>query len=123
LVGTITDRGAIEVFGKNTALLGVDLDDSVVVVGSGIQFGIPQYDNVSVVLHNGQTATYYTGAEDSETYISEIDYETYNFTTDLEINDIGGGDISWSYTNVTMSVATGHTSRTLEVTKGFVTGM
>ena len=123
LVGTITDRGAIEVIGKNTALLGVDLDDSVVVVGAGIQFGIPQYDTVSVVLHNGQTATYYTGAEDSETYITEIDYETYNFTTDLEINDIGGGDISWSYTNVTMSVATGHTSRTLEVTKGFVTGM
>lgn len=123
MVGSITDRGAIEVIGKNTALLGVDLDDSTVVVGSGIQFGIPQYDNVSVVLHNGQTATYYTGAEDSETYITEIDYETYNFTTDLEINDIGGGDISWSYTNVTMSVATGHTSRTLEVTKGFVTGM
>jgi phage minor structural protein len=123
MVGSITDRGAIEVIGKNTALIGVDLDDSTVVIGSGIQFGIPQYDNVSVVLHNGQTATYYTGAEDSETYISEIDYETYNFTTDLEINDIGGGDISWSYTNVTMSVATGHTSRTLEVTKGFVTGM
>lgn len=123
LVGTITDRGAIEVIGKNTALLGCDSDDSVVVVGAGIQFGIPQYDTVSVVLHNGQTATYYTGAEDSETYISEIDYDTYNFTTDLEINDIGGGDISWSYYNVTMSVATGHTSRTLEVTKGFVTGM
>lgn len=123
MVGSITDRGEIDVIGKNTTHIGVDIDDSSIDVGGGLYFGLSQYDNTSITLHNGPTATVYTGAEDSETYIAEIDYETYNFTTDLEINDIGGGDISWSYTNVTLSVATGHTSRTLEVTKGFVTGM
>ena len=81
-----------------------------------------QTDGIAVM--NGQGQTVGTdGATDSQTYISDLNYTTETFTTDLDIQDVGGGSISWSYYNVTLSVATGYDYRTIQSIHGIVTGM
>lgn len=81
-----------------------------------------QTDGIAVM--NGQAQTVGTdGATDSQTYLVDLVYDTYTFATDLDIQSDGQGGISWSYTNVTLDVATGYNWRTIQSINGILTGM
>lgn len=59
-----------------------------------------------------------SGDSNSIVYVDSINYDTYEFATDLDI-DLNAGTASWN--NVTMSVATGHTTDTAYFHKGIKT--
>lgn len=81
-----------------------------------------QTDGIAVM--NGQGQTVGTdGATDSQTYLVDLVYDTYTFATDLDIQSDGQGGISWSYTNVSIDVATGYNWRTIQSINGILTGM
>ena len=77
-------------------------------------------DNLLVHVSGNQ---YAGGATDSLAPVTDIDYDTYTFATDLSITSDGQGGISWSYNNVTMAVATNHSTSYIEATKGIVTSI
>lgn len=81
-----------------------------------------QTDGIAVM--NGQGQTVGTdGVTDSQTYLVDLVYDTYTFATDLDIQSDGQDGISWSYTNVTLDVATGYDWRTIQSINGILTGM
>lgn len=72
--------------------------------------------NVNDLAING-----YIGADNSDTIIDDISYTQETFACDLSITSDSQGNISWSYTNVTMLVATSHTSKSFVTHKGIMT--
>ena len=61
------------------------------------------------------------GADNSYHVVTDLQYDQYTFATDLSISSDGQGGISWSYTNVTMDVATGADTENFETDKGLFT--
>lgn len=81
-----------------------------------------QTDGIAVMSSQSQS-TGTDGASDTQTYLVDLVYDTYTFATDLDIQSDGQGGISWSYTNVTIDVATGYNWRTIQSINGILTGM
>ena len=69
------------------------------------------------------SGTYWLGKDSSYNYVTSLDFNEYNFTTNLDIQSDGQGGISWSYNNVQMEVVQSYTWRTIETIHGIVTGL
>lgn len=59
----------------------------------------------------------YSGTTGTATFVDSISYDTYEFATDLQI-DMNAGTASWN--NVTLSVATGHSTDSIYTYKGLI---
>ena len=79
-----------------------------------------QADGIAV-MPDQSTSSGTDGATIDQVYVTDISYDTYTFATDLDIQSDGQGGVSWSYTNVSLDVATGHSWRTLESISGILT--